>query len=180
MNRAVLLVAASIALLAAAAAAQPRPSDIEGWDQVKWGMTLAQVRELYPGAKPSKNEYWSHLGLPAIRVGEIPLEVSVGARNPSPRVSLISLWCYYGLPAATVGAAPQITAGDFETLKTALFRKYGSPRDELRTTEYGDAVHSYLWVFPSGSITLKLAQGIRTPQLGSFRVEYRAAEKAPI
>lgn len=171
---------ASIALLAAAAAAQPRARDIEGWDQVKWGMPLDQVRALYQVAGESSTQSWTHLQLPAIRVGDIPLEVDVAARKPGDQVTLIALWCSYGAPAGPRGSAPRLAPGDFDTLKEALFRKYGSPRDETRSTEHGDPATTLLWVFPSGSITLKRIQNRRIPAIGSFRIEYRAAEKAPL
>jgi hypothetical protein len=177
-NRLPLLLAIA-AQLAAQSAARP-PRDIDGWDQVKWGMTLDQVRQLYPTAKASANTYWSHLTLPAIQAGEIPLQVAASARRPTTQVTLIALWCYFGLPAGTPGAAPQLTARDFDSLKTAMIRKYGSPRDESRSTEYDDVVHTYLWVFPSGSIDLKLKVNRKVPTLGSFHVAYRAASPAPL
>lgn len=170
--------AAAIAGLSAAA--QTRPRDIDGWNEVKWGMTVDQVRELHPGAIQSDTAAWTHLQLPAIHAGDIPLEVDAGARKPSGRVTLITLWCAYGLPDGVRGAAPQLGPRDFDTLKDALLRKYGSPRDELSSVDAGDSLHSYYWVFPSGSITLQLRQNRRTNTLGSFRVEYRAAEKVPL
>lgn len=165
--------AATILVALAAAAAQNRPADVEGWDRITWTTTLDQVRVLYPNAKPAADDYGTHLRLGDIRVGDIPLEVTASARKPGSAITLIAMSCHFGLP----GAAARVTPNDFDALKTALIRKYGSPRDESHTVEYGDPVHAFLWVFRSSSIELRLTRKRNLPDVGSFRIEYRAATK---
>lgn len=162
--------------IAAAAAAQTPPADIEGWDKIHWGMTLDQVRALYPAAETESDQFWTHLKLPAVQVGDIPLQVHASARKPAATISLVALTCYFGLPGNAAAIAPR----DFDTLKTALLRKYGAHRDESHAVEYGDPTHTFLWVFPSGAIELKLTRKRAAPNLGSFRIEYRAATAGPL
>jgi hypothetical protein len=162
----------AIAVLAIAAAAAEQPSDLTGWGRIEWGMTLQQARDTYRAeTRETADAYWTHLELPAVKVGVIPLKVIASARKPDPGIRLVSLFCSFGLP----GDAP-IAPSEFETLRTALIQKYGRPKSHIFKVEYDDPVELLLWPFPSGSVTLTLRQKRNAPHLGSMSIDYRAAE----
>ncbi len=37
----------ALAALAVALSGQLKPKDVDGWDKIKWGMTIAQARSAY-------------------------------------------------------------------------------------------------------------------------------------
>lgn len=167
----------AILLSSALSAQSDRPKDVPGWGKIQWGMTLDQVRAAYgPETKASDDPYWSHLTLPPVTVGDIPLQVSVSAKKPSAQVTLVILSCYFGFTSDTPGVAPNVTPRDFDGLKALMIQKYGHPRNEERRIEYNDRVRVFLWTFTSTTIELKLAQSADNPELGSMHVEYRAAD----
>lgn len=164
----------ALLLTAAASAQTERPKDVEGWQKITWKMTLADVRAIYPDAKPSDDPYWSHLALPAIQVADIPLQVTVSAKKPSAQVGLIALWCHFGVPGnAGESAPPNVTRAGFETLKALMIQKYGHQKNEEHKTDYGDPETLFLWTFPSSSIELKLRLTRGTPSMGSLHIEFR-------
>jgi hypothetical protein len=161
-------------ILAAIVGAQEKPKDVDGWGKIKWGMTLDQVRAAYGDETTvESNEYWTHLTLPPVKVGDIALKPSASAKHGSKQITLIRLWESFGLP----GNAPSAGPSDFETLRTLLIQKYGSPTGEESKREYGDPVRMALWTFSSTSIQLTLTQKDRMPSLGKIELEYKATDK---
>lgn len=151
---------------------QNRPTDVDGWGKVKWGMTLAQIKALYSAVSEESNEFWDHLTLPAITVSDVKMSVSVGAKHGRDKVALVSLLETFGLPDS-----PQLaSASDFEALKSSLISKYGQPNSEDVKVEYGDKVTLVMWNFPSTSITLRLKRAA-TINAGILSVDYRAVDK---
>ena len=149
-----------------------QPADPGGWTKIKWGMTFAQVRALYPAAVESRDSYWSHLTLPDISVSGVPFRVSVLAKTPASPIAAVSLTCSFGLRADPQWAScngPE----DFDTLKALLLEKYGRQKNEEHKVEFGDPAHLFLWVFPTTSIQLEIRQTARVPSLGSLSIEYR-------
>jgi hypothetical protein len=160
-------------LLAASLYAQP--ADPGGWNNIKWGMTLAEVRALYPGAAQEHNDYWTHLALPAVKIDGVPFGVTASAPKGSDKITLVSLDCSFGIPP---DPRWQLCGGpsDFETLKTLLIQKYGRQKNEEHKVFYNDLIHLFLWVFPSTSIELQLSQTEGAPNLGSIGIQYRALD----
>jgi hypothetical protein len=159
--------------LAVALMGQDKPKDIDGWGTIKWGMTLAEARSAYTVDKTESNDYWTLLTLEPIKIGDIGMSVSVGAKHGTEKISKVSMWMYFGLSSSAQLAGPQ----DFDTLKTLLITKYGAPANEETKREGGDRVRTILWTFPSTSIVLKLNQSATSPNLGSILLDYAASDK---
>jgi hypothetical protein len=161
-----------LAALPFALQGQPKPKDIEGWDKIKWGMTLAEARAAYPlDAEPQKNDTWTLLALDPVKIGDVELGVQVGARRGTEKITEVMLWSVFGLPNAAPSAGPR----DFDTLRTALIQQYGRPAsEEEKRGENSHLIKTVLWTFPSTSIFLKLEQSASLPNLGNIYLDYTA------
>jgi hypothetical protein len=77
--------------------------DVNGWDKIKWGMTLEQAAAAYNiEYKPETNEYWTILDLPSITVAGINLEVNCGAKHGTDTITLVRMSDFrnpLGIPA---------------------------------------------------------------------------------
>jgi len=164
------LIALSVAL-----SAQPKTKDVDGWDKIKWGMTIAQARFAYAvEAQPESKDNWTLLDLKPVKIGAIEMGVQVGARQGSQKISLVRMWSFFGLPSSAPLAGPQ----DFDTLKTMLIQKYGPPaNEEVKRGENFRLLKSVLWTFPSTSIVLRLEQSSSLPNLGNIFLEYAEVDK---
>ena len=162
----------ALAALAVALHAQPRPKDVDGWDKIKWGMTIAEARSAYHiGTQPGSNNDWTLLNLSPVKMNNIELGVQVGARHGTEKIALVRLWSYFGLSTSPPSAGPQ----DFDTLKTMLIQKYGTAAsEETKRGENFRLLKSVLWTFPSTSIVLSLEQSASLPNLGNIFLEYTA------
>src|SRR5579863_3965776 len=154
---------------------QTKPKDIAGWDKIKWGMSLAEVRAAYGiETQPETQDGWTLLQLKPVKMGGVEMGVQVGARQDAGKVTSVKLWSYFGLSTSAPGASGQ----DFDTLKTELIQKYGQPANE--ETKHGEnflLLKTALWKFPSTSILMTLEQSSSLPNLGNIFVEYSAADK---
>lgn len=152
-----------------------QPADPGGWNNIKWGMTLAGVRALYPGAAQDRNDYWTNLTLPAIEIAGIPFGVTASAPKGSDKITVVSLDCFFSI---RLDPHQQLCGGpsDFETLKTLLIQKYGRQKNEERKVFYNDLMHLFLWVFPSTSIELQISQDKNAPNVGGLSIKYRALD----
>ncbi|MBZ5626111.1 MAG: hypothetical protein LAQ69_46610 [Acidobacteriia bacterium] len=158
-------------LIAAALSAQP--TDIDGWGKIHWGMTLDQARTAYSvTAAPAANPYWTILTLPAVTIGNLHLDASAGAKQPSDRITQVRLSMFFGLSDSAPLAGPQ----DFETLRTLLIQKYGSHTRTATSESYGDVIQTVTWIFPHSTITLTLLQKQSAPDIGSVEVVYSQTE----
>jgi hypothetical protein len=165
---------AAIATMAVAVYAQ-KPHDVQGWDKVKWGMTVDQVRAAYGAdAQPQLQDEWALLQLPPVMIAGVEMGVQVGARQASGKVSSVRLWSYFGSP----NSKPMASARDFDALRTFLVQKYGTPANEDATRgENGRYVKTVAWKFPSTAIVLTLEQSASLPNLGKIFLEYTAAPR---
>jgi len=163
---------AALATLAVALYAQPVPKDVDGWEKIKWGMTMAEARSAYRvEAQPESNADWTLLNLSPVKMSNIEMGVQVGARHGADKITLVRLWSYFGLSSSQPSAGPQ----DFDTLKTMLIQKYGSAAsEETKRGENFRLLKSVLWTFPSTSILLSLEQSASLPNLGNIFLEYTA------
>jgi hypothetical protein len=165
----------ALIVLAVALSGQTRPKDVDGWDRIKWGMTIAQARSAYAvESQPESKDNWTLLDLKPVKVGAIDMGVQLGARQGSQKISLVRLWSFFGLPSSP----PLAGAQDFDTLKTALIQKYGPPdNEEEKRGENFRLLKTVLWTFPSTSILLRLEQSSSLPNLGNIFLEYGQVEK---
>lgn len=154
---------------------QPKPKDVDGWDKIKWGMTIAQARSAYGiEAQPESKDNWTLLDLKPVKAAGVEMGVQVGARQGSQKISLVRQWSFFGLPSSPPLAGPQ----DFDTLKTMLTRQYGAPASEdVKRGENFRLLKTVVWTFPSTSIVLSLEQSASLPNLGSIFVEYAEVDK---
>jgi len=168
----------ALAALAVALHGEPKPKDVDGWDKIKWGMTMAKVRSAYDiQTQPESNDDWTLLILKAVKMGDIEMGAEAGARRGSEKITWVRLWSYFGLPSSAPLAGPQ----DFETLKNMLVQKYGAPaNEEVKRGENFRLLKTVLWTFPATSILITLEQSASLPNLGSIYLDYTANEKQPL
>jgi len=155
-------------LLLIAAAGSAQPTDIEGWGQIHWGMTLDQVRALYPRAKAESNPYWTTLTLDTVVTGDLRMRASASAKQPSDRVTQVRLWLSFGIPSSAPLAGPQ----DFETLRILLIQKYGGHTRTTITKRYGDVIQTVTRIFPHSTVTLSLTRAQASPSIGLVQLVY--------
>ncbi len=163
-----------LAALAVALSAQPKPKDVDGWDKIKWGMTIAEARSVYRAdTPPESNDNWTLLTLHPVKLGNVEMGVQIGARQGSDKITLVRLWSFFGLPSSPPLAGPR----DFETLKTMLIQKYGPPAsEETKRGENFRLLKDIHWAFPSTSVLLSLEQSASLPNLGNIFLEYTARD----
>ncbi len=172
------MTAARLALLAALAAAlfaQSRPKDVNGWDKIKWGMTIAEVRSASAIDAQSETEGdWTLLTLKPVKIGGVEMGVQVGARRGSDKITSVTLWSHFGLPSSPRSAGPK----DFDTLKASLIQQYGPPdQEETKRGLNFRLLKTALWTFPSTSIQMTMEQSASLPSLGNIDLDYSADEK---
>jgi hypothetical protein len=151
-------------------AAQQKPQDIDGWDKIRWGMTMGEVRSIYRvTAQPETADDWTLLQLQPVNFGGVQMGVQVGARRQNGKVVSVRLWSYFGSP----DTRPTASARDFDTLRASLIERFGQPTSQDVTKgENGRLVKTMLWKFPSTSILLTLEQSASLPNLGKIFLEY--------
>jgi hypothetical protein len=154
---------------------QTQPKDVDGWDKIKWGMTIAEARSVYSIEKqPESNEDWTLLTLNPVKIGSVEMGVQVGARHGSEKITSVRLWSYFGLPSSP----PKAGSGDFDTLRTLLIEKYGDPtKEETQRGENFRLLKTVLWTLPSTSIQMTLEQSAAIPNVGTILVDYSAADQ---
>jgi hypothetical protein len=162
----------ALAALTVALYGQSKPKDVDGWDKIQWGMTIAEARSAYGiDAQPEANDEWTLLKLKPVKMGGIQMGVQAGARHGTQKITQVRLWSYFGLPTSEPSAGPQ----DFDTLRTILMEKYGSPANEdTKRGENFRLMKTVLWTFPSTSILLALEQSSSLPNLGNIYLDYTA------
>jgi hypothetical protein len=166
---------AAVAALAVALYGQPRPKDVDGWDKIRWGMTIAEARAAYGiDTQPESDDNWTLLKLNPVKIGGVEMGVQVGARQGTGKITLVRLWSYFGLSSSAPLAGPQ----DFDTLKTTLIQKYGQPaNEEAKRGENFRLIKTVLWTFPSTSILMTIEQSSSLPNLGNIILDYTATDK---
>jgi hypothetical protein len=169
------MIVVRLAVLAAMAVVlygQPKPKDVDGWDKIKWGMTMAEARSVYGvETQPESKDDWTLLNLKPVKIGNVEMGVQIGARHGSEKVKSVRLWSYFGLPTSVPSAGAQ----DFDTLRAILIEKYGQPaNEEIKHGENFRLIKTVLWTFPSTSIAMTLEQSTSLPNLGNIDLEYTA------
>jgi hypothetical protein len=165
-------VAVGFAAVAMSLYGQARPKDIDGWDKIKWGMTIAEAASTYGiAAQPETKDNWTLLQLNPAKIAGVEMGVQVGARESAGKISLVRLWSFFGLPSSP----PSASAQDFDTLRTLLIQKYGPPaNEETRRGENFRLMKRISWKFPSTSILMSLEQSASLPNLGTIYLDYTA------
>ena len=172
--RAICIVAS--AALAIVLYGQATPKDVDGWDKVEWGMTIAQARAAYAiAADPESQNNWMLLELNPVKLAGVQMGVQLGARQgEAGKISLVRLWSFFGLPTSP----PLAGAQDFDTLKSTLIEKYGHPATEdVQRGENFRLLKTVHWTFPSTSILLSLEQSSSLPNIGNIYLDYSPAHQ---
>jgi hypothetical protein len=166
--RAVVLAGLAVLLLG-------QTKDVDGWDKIKWGMTIAEARSVYSIQKqPESNDDWTLLTLSPVKIGNVQMGVQIGARHGSEKITSVRLWSYFGLPSSPPSAGSQ----DFDTLRTVFIQKYGDPaKEETERGENFRLIKTVLWTLPSTSILMTLEQSAAIPNVGTILLDYTAADK---
>lgn len=144
--------------------------DVDGWGKIKWGMTLNDASQAYVIDRHEDNPVWSQLIAHPVEIGDFTMKLSIGARRNSDWVSRVHLWMNFG----SRDSDPAASAKDFDTLKILLIQKYGPPIDGETKTGATDSIRTFLWTFPSTSITLKLTEDQKAG--GRIDLEYMATD----
>jgi hypothetical protein len=161
--------------LAVALAGQSKPKDVTGWDNIKWGMTIAEARSAYRvDTQPETKGDWTLLTLKPVKIGSVEMGVQVGARRGSDKITSVTLWSHFGLPSSSPSSGPH----DFETLKASLIQQYGLPaKEEAKRGLNFRSIKTLVWTFPSTSIQMTMEQSASLPGLGNIDLDYSANEK---
>ena len=151
------------------------PKDVNGWDKIRWGMTIAEARAAYDIHTETENkDNWTLLYLTPAKIGGVEMGVQVGARAGGDKIAMVRLWSFFGLPSSTPLSGPR----DFDTLKSTLTQQYGHPAgEETKRGENNHIIKTVLWTFPSTSILLSLEQSALLPNVGTIYLDYTAAGK---
>jgi len=161
----------AVAVFAVTLLGQAPPRDVDGWGKIRWGMTIADVSQVYTIDRHEENDFMLRLITQPIDVGDISMKVSFGAKHGSEQISNVRLWLNFGLK----DSAPTASARDFDTLKTLLVQKYGPPVTEDSKAEGAERTRTFLWTFPSTSILLTLTQNQN--DTGRVEVDYTATDR---
>lgn len=164
-------------LLLTATAAFCQQQDVEGWTRIRWGMTVAEAREAYPGqvsdprvAAAPDAILVDRFIISDIQIGRITAEAAVQTERDSNQVVAIRL------RAAGPSASPRERTNTFSTLKQLLIVKYGPPQNEDHSPDGSGTTDSRVfWVFPSTSITLWWNEQAGGP--GFVTIHYEAIDR---
>jgi len=171
----------SMCLVAVLIAAQlnAQPKDVDGWQNIKWGMSVAEARAAL-GSQASEPTEESgpnvvlikRLLIENITIGDFLCKAALQTKRGSDAISAVTI----SLPS--MRDPPDHRGHVFDSLKRSLIEKYGQPKSEDRRAEGGDVESIILWTFPSTSITLRRVEGSRG--FGYVNIEYRAVDKKAI
>ena len=104
---------------------RPELFDVDGCEEIKWGMTLAQAKSLLgSGAQVTTDqESGKSFGTVNIMIGDVELSGFVGTKSGSDRINGVYL-AYLHEPSL-----PDVSQEKFKRLKHILKQKYGPPNE---------------------------------------------------
>jgi hypothetical protein len=166
-----------IASIVTGAALVAQPKDVDGWDKVKWGMTVAQAqaaygseartwKQDYPNSlRPKARDYDERLFVRGLKIGGMKMVAAIETPIGSERVVEVKL---------TLDQGSRDSA--YEALGTFLTQQYGQPSEVVKNRGFGaTAIRSTFWKFPSTVIVLNWIE--TTGYGGSVEVNYTATGK---
>jgi hypothetical protein len=165
------------AILLTAVSAFCQPSDVDGWNKVKWGMTIAEAKAAY-GADVEDSQIVpgpnfveiDRLTIKAVEIGSIRATASIQTKRNSDKVNSVVV------NVAEVREDPGVRADRFDTVRTLLIQKYGTPKNEDRKPDGDNLRTNVVWTFPSTSITLLWVEG-RRYRHGYVTITYEAVDE---
>jgi hypothetical protein len=152
------------------------PADVDGWAQVKWGMTVAEARAALGPMAATESQTPSPLtGEIFIRdiviIRGIKMQGVVKASKESKLVNAVEI------EVANLHELPQNRATFFSEIKQLLIEKYGSPTNESKDSVADDIETIAAWSFPSTRISLRWSESSQRYKLGFVVLTYSAIDK---
>lgn len=141
--RAVALSMVCLFLASCSSLKRPELFDVTGCGEIKWGMTLAQAKELLgSGAQiTTDQESGKSFETGKMMIGDVELSGFVGTKSGSDRINGVYL-AYLGEPSLQ-----DVSQEKFKRLKHILKQKYGRPNESP-----GGRI--CFWAFASGKVVL--------------------------
>jgi len=166
------------AILLASTTILAQTKDTDGWDKVKWGMTVEQAKSAYGDQVedstivPGRNfVVIDRLTVPNVKIGDVEMSASLQTPRGGDQITQISISL-----KADMQAPMLLRTHAFQRLKELLIEKYGRVTNEDRTTERDDLTNTLLWSLPSTTISLIWRESTRY-QLGYVSLIYKAVDK---
>ncbi len=153
-RRAALCCGAAAALLRPRPALAQRPADVEGWDESRWGMSLAALDRVFAGRIRTVSPFMfgpfvATRIIQRVLVGGVPFNVFFQVRPPDSRLAQVLLQFRGSRPTPNEGAA----------VRAALGEQLGPADGRDEDSDYSGTFPSYAivfrWVFPTTRIVLR-------------------------
>ncbi len=168
-------------LLLSASVAYCQPNDVQGWNRIRWGVTVSEAREAFRGqvsdpriATPPDAILVDRFIVTDIQIGRITAEAAVQTERDSNQVVAVRI------RATGASAAGLARTNTYSTLKHLLIAKYGTPQNEDHSP-YGNGGtdNRVLWLFPSTSITLRWSE-MNNGENGFVTIRYEALDRTAL
>ena len=197
---------AILTLAAGSLFCQP-PKDVDGWNKIKWGMTVAQAKgalgdqasdppdaDAAPAlpSKKTKTNASREEGKPNVndplsdrilihdfKIGDMVTTVAIRSENGSDVISGVEIRCGVAFPPGFKSPSPS-EKDKFALIKQLLMEKYGAPISE---EHHPPSESKAVWIFPSTSITLLWADTsgmLRAGLVGSVTISYKMLNKKDV
>ncbi len=154
-----------------------QPKDVEGWSNLKWGMTVTEAKRVFgdqasePTEKPGPNFVLiDRIIVKNIRIGDTTASAAIQTKRNSDVVTAVTI--------EAAGLHDPRRADIFTMLKTMLIEKYGTPKNEDRKADgRGNTDSTVVWSFPSTSIMLLWSEASPRYGFGYVTIRYEAVDK---
>lgn len=152
-----------------------RERDADGFENIKWRMTVAEAKAAFPGLRePQRSELASgafeeRLIQPVLMIGSVEMTVSIQTKADSDLISRIVL---------KLAPFVQHRRTAFQFLSNNLIQKYGRPTHHDTAHRGRVKEETEVWLLPSTTITLDWRQ----ESAGKSRllnITYQATDKLP-
>jgi len=136
------------------AARAERPADVEGWDESRWGMSMATLDTLFAGRISTVRPFvfgafTATRIIHRVPVGAVPFNVFFQMRPPDTRLAQVLLQYRGSRPTPNEGAS----------VRAALGELYGPADGRDEDSDYSGTFPSYAivfrWAFPTTRIVLR-------------------------
>jgi len=160
-----------IVILAVQFVAYADPPDPGGWQQAKWGMTEAQVLEIYPTAKKSEPD--------SRAPGHLLMLDSVTSFSPEGQGGQFGVEFWFGnsglqLVALTpIGEQIHTPKVYYELMLNLLTDRYGLPSSKEEKTKEGTPMKEATWLLKTTEMKIVYLDSPSIPQNRTLVIQYR-------
>ncbi len=158
-----LLAAIALPLLSGQPKGLNRERDVDGFGNIKWGMTVAEAKAAFPGLRETERSelasgaFEERLVQPVLMIGSVEMTVSIQTRADSDLITRIVL---------KLAPFVQRRKTAFQFLNNNLIQKYGRPSHHDTAPRGSRKQETEVWALPSTTITLRW----REEAVGKIRV----------